>query len=179
MRCAGIPAYDVQRLTFIKQNENDEFTIFLAFLCIFDGFLHFWGCFFCGKLTKLCRHARTFQWVSQQSLASINNKNPTILTKRSYVATTVPSGTQRHHWGIGIHVIPFRVFDPGPSNSSIFLGLCSPGDQRQSIESPMCVLTFNSTEKALTYTIHDCILRTRPKKVRYLTKVIPLDVELI
>ena len=38
----------------------------------------------------------------QQSLASINNKNPAILTKRTPVATTVPSGTQRHQWGIGI-----------------------------------------------------------------------------
>ena len=34
-------------------------------------------------------------------LTSINNKNPNILTKRPPVAT-VPSGTQRHHWGIGI-----------------------------------------------------------------------------
>ena len=57
---------------------------------------------FCGKLTKPCLHAKTFELVSQQSLASINNKNPNILTKRPPVATTVPSDTQLHHWGIGI-----------------------------------------------------------------------------
>ena len=104
-------------LTFIKKMKMMNF-------CIFDGFLNCCGCFFCGKLTKHYRHARTFQlvsqltgqpvampelsnWsvsqlVSQQSLASINNKNPKILTKRPPVATTVPSGTQRHHVGIGI-----------------------------------------------------------------------------
>ena len=70
-------------------------------LCVFDGFLNFWECFFCGKHTKPCCHARTFQLVSQQSLASINNKNLKI----------APSGTQRHHWGIGILSIqPIIVF---------------------------------------------------------------------
>ena len=133
--------------------------------------------FFCGKLTKPCRHARTLQLVSQQSLASINNKNLKILTKRPPVATTVPSGTQRHHWGIGIPGYTFgssiqaRAIPP-PS-------WCSPNDYRQSIESPMGVLTFNSTEKSLTFTIYDCILRKRPKKLCYLTKVSPLNVELI
>ena len=66
-----------------------------------------------------------------------------------------------------------------PSNPTTFLGLCSPGDYRQSIESPMGVPTFNSTEKALTFIIYDCILRIRSKKVCYLTKVSPSDVELI
>ena len=56
----------------------------------------------CGKLTKSCRHARTFQLVSQRSLASINNKNSKILTKWPPGATTGPSGTRRHHWGIGV-----------------------------------------------------------------------------
>ena len=43
----------------------------------------------------------------------------------------------------------------------------------------MGVPTFNSTEKALTLTIYDCILRIRLENVCYLTKVNPLDVELI
>ena len=72
-----------------------------------------------------------------------------------------------------------RIFDPGPSNPSTFLGFCSPGDYRQSIQSPIGVPTFNSTENALTFTIYDCILRIWPPKVFYLTKVSPLDVELI
>ena len=61
----------------------------------------------------------------------------------------------------------------------IYLLTYSPGDYRQSIESPMDVPTFNSTEKALTFNIYYCILRIRPKKVCYLTKVSSLDVELI
>ena len=67
-------------------------------------------------------------------------------------------------------VVYLRIFDPGPSNPTTFLGLCSPGDYRQSIESPMGVSTFNCTEKSLTFTIYDCILRIRSKKVCYLTK---------
>ena len=117
-----------------------------AFLC--NGFLNFWGCFL---------------WKAY-SLASINDKNPNILTKRPPVATTVPSGTQRHHWGIGILGY---IFDPGPRNPTTFLWLCSPGDYRQSIESPMGVQTFNCTEKALTFTIYDCILRIRQKSMLF------------
>ena len=48
--------------------------------------------FFCGKLTKPCRHARTFQLVSQQSLARIIDKNLINLFetgKQPPIATTV------------------------------------------------------------------------------------------
>ena len=107
-----------------------------------------------------------------QVLATIT---PKILTKRPPLSTTVPSGTQRHHWGIGIPWYTFGSSIQGPSNPTTFLGLCSPGDYRQSIESPMGVPTFNSTEKTLTFTIYDCILRIWPKNVCYLTKVSPLD----
>ena len=79
----------------------------------------------------------------------INKKNSKIVRKR-------PPGEFVYR---GI-----RFFDPVPSNPTTFLGLCSPGDYRQSIESPMGVPTFNSTEKALTFTIYDCILRIRPKR---------------
>ena len=61
--------------------------------------LKFWEAPFCRKLTKPCRHSRTVQLVSQQSLASINNKNLKIL-KQLPVATIVPSGTLHHRWGI-------------------------------------------------------------------------------
>ena len=104
MHWASIPAYNVQRVNFHKKWKWWIYNI-LAFLCIFDGFLNLWV-FFCGKLTKPCRHARTFQLVSQQSVASINNKNHNILTKRPPVATNVPSGTQRHHWGLVYRGIP-------------------------------------------------------------------------
>ena len=75
--------------------------------------------------------------------------------------------TSLGHWYTGIYL---RIFDPGPSNPITFLGLCSPGDYRQSIDSPIGVPTFNSTEKALTFTIYDFFLRIWPKKVCYLTK---------
>ena len=82
-------------------------------------------------------NARAFDWVS---LPSINNKNPNglsaglsyqVLTtktpnglstglayqvlitktpKRPPVVTTVPSGTQRHHWYTGLYL---RIFDSG------------------------------------------------------------------
>ena len=58
-------------------------------------------------------------------MASINNKNPKISTKRSKqpsVATTVPSGTQCHHWGILYFGVYLQIFDPGPSNPTAFLG---------------------------------------------------------
>ena len=50
------------------------------------------GVFFGGKLIKPCHHARTFQLVSQQNLASFINRKPKILTKLPSVATTVLSG---------------------------------------------------------------------------------------
>ena len=101
MRCTGIPAYDVQRANFHKKMKMMNLHNFCIFMYIW-WLLKLLGVFFCGKLTKFCRFARTVQLVSQRSLASINNKNPTILTKRLPVVTTVPSGTQHHHYGIGI-----------------------------------------------------------------------------
>ena len=64
----------------------------------------------CGDFLDLLRYI----------LASIINKHHIILTKRLYVATAVPYGTQRHHWSIGV---------PGYTLTT-FLVLCSPGDYR-------------------------------------------------
>ena len=111
----------------------------LAYLCIFDGFLNFWGCFFVESLpnkTVACSHH-----------CPLRHPAPSL-----------------RHWYTGIYL---RIFDPGPSNATTFLGHCSPGDYRQSIESSMGVPIFNSTENALTFTIYDCILRIRSKKVCY------------
>ena len=121
-------------------------------------------------------------WSASKAWQVLTTKKPIMLTKRPPVATTLPSGTQRHHWDIGIPGytgVYLQIFDPDPSNPTTFLGLCSPGNYRQFLEFPMGVPTFNSTEKALTFTIYDCILRIRPKKACYLTKVSSLDVELI
>ena len=75
------------------------------------------------------------------------------------------------HWYTGVY---FQIFDPGPSNPNTFLGLCSPGDYRQSIESPMGVPPSTLQKRSLHLlfiSVYDCILRIRPKKMCYLTKV--------
>ena len=94
---------------------------YFAFLCIFDDFLNLWGCFFCGKLTKHCRHAGTFQLVSQQSLASINNKNTTISTKRPPVAITVPQAFSAI-LGALVYRVYLRIFD---RLLAPFCGICT------------------------------------------------------
>ena len=138
----------------------------------------------CISQTEVHKHGMHIQThthddsIRRNAMRCISPKNPTILTKWLPVATTVPSGTQRHPWGIGIPVY-LRIFDPGPSNSTTFLRLSFFGDYRQYIESPMGVPTFNFTKKALTFTIYDCILRIRSKKVCYMTIVSPLEVEVI
>ena len=71
---------------------------------------------------------------------------------------------QEHcHWAF-IYQVYFRIYDSGPSNPTTFLGLCYLGDYRQHIESPTVVPTFNSTEKALKFTIYYHILGLRQKK---------------
>ena len=158
MHCANIFAYRVRRANFHQKMKMMNLQYFCIFMYIWR-LLNLWGCFFCRKLTKPCHHARTFQLVSQQSLANIDNKNPTILAKRPAVATTVPSGTQGHrslvYQGIRLHL------RSRPSNPTTFMGLCFLSDYRQSIKSPMVVPTFNSTEKVLKFTIYDCMLRLR------------------
>ena len=127
-------------------------------------FMYIWWllkCGGCGKLTKPYRHSRTFQVVSQRSLACINNKNSNILTKWPPVATTRPSGTQRHHWSIGVGGYTFgssiqaRAIPPPSWGSALPV---------TTIESPMGVLIYNSAEKALAFAIYDCIRRIRPNR---------------
>ena len=73
---------------------------------MFGGYFNFWWFFFVvPKAYEFCRHARTAQLVSQQSLASTINKVPKLLTKRLPVATTVPIRTNTVigalvYWGI-------------------------------------------------------------------------------
>ena len=80
------------------------------------------------------------------------------------VTKSVPAGTQRHHWGMGIPGIPSDLRSRPEQSHHLPGALLPPGDYGQSIESPMGVPTFNSTENALTFTIYDCILRIRPKR---------------
>ena len=128
-----------------------------------DGFLNFWGCFFVESLPNPVAMPRFSNWSPSKAWQARTTKTPKFLTKRPSVVATVHWGTQRHHWGIGIPGVYLRIIDPGPCNPTTFLGLGSSGDNRQSIEFPMGVPTFNFTEKELTFTIYDYILRIRPK----------------
>ena len=94
MSCAGIPAYDVQRANFHKK--MNEFTILLHFYAYFMASRIFGGFF--GKLTKPCRHARTFQLVSQKRLADqlyvgLNAKRESVDDERDLVTLRIWSGS--------------------------------------------------------------------------------------
>ena len=121
------------------------------------------GEFLCGKLTKPCCHATTFQLVNQRCMAIIKNKNTKMLTKRPPLVTTVPSGTQRYHWALVYHGKP-SGFRSRPGQSNHLPGALLFGDYWQSVEFPMSVPTFNSTENELTFTIYDSILRIPPER---------------
>ena len=78
MRCAGIPAYNIQRANFyLKKKWKWWIYNIFAFLCVFDGSSIFWGVFFwkVDQILSSCQNFPTGQ------PASINNKNPTILTQ--------------------------------------------------------------------------------------------------
>ena len=127
-------------------------------------------------------NARTFQNFPEL-MASINKcgkyyQQNNFSTEWPTVATTVTSGTQRHHWSIRISGVYLRIIDPDPSNPNIFLRLCSPSDCRQSIESPVSVQKFNSTEKAFIFTIYDYFWEYF-KNVCYLRKSISTYIEKI
>ena len=135
---------------------------YFAFLCIFDGFLNCWGVFvFAESLSKPVAKRELSNW-SVSKAWQVLTKKIKILRKRPAVATCLlmHAAPTFGNWFTGVYL---RIIYLGPSNHTTFQGLCSPGDYRQSIESPVGVPTFNSTEKALIFTIYDCILRTRPQ----------------
>ena len=78
-------------------------------------------------------------------------KKSKILTKRLPVATIVPAGTNTVIGALVYRGIPSDLRSR-PEQSHIFLGLCSPGDYRKSIESPMGEPIFNSIEKVTQFT---------------------------
>ena len=57
-------------------------------------------------------------------------------------------------------------------------GALLPGDNRQCIESPMGFATISFTEKALTLTIYDCILRFRFKRVLFYVNFTFVDINI-
>ena len=117
---------------------------------------------------------KTAYFICRQSLASII-KSSNILTKWLPVSTASPS-QRRPLFGQWCIVIYLRIIDPGQSNRTTFLGSASmvtTGSQ----QFPTGVLTFNSTEKALRFTIYRYILRL-PKKCAIFDEIEPLDCEI-
>ena len=131
------------------------------------------------SLPNKCSHARTFQLVCHQSLASIINKipkqfyktadcsshslsplawTPSLLVYRGIPSDLRSRPEQSHH--LPGSLLPWwlkAVYRVSNRHPTTFLGLCSPGDYRQPIESPM-------GEKLLKFTIYDCILRLQQKR---------------
>ena len=70
------------------------------------------------------------------------------------------------------------IFDPGPSNPTTFLGLCFPGDYRQSIVSNGCSHLKLYRKDAYIHYLWLYSENTAKKGV-FFTKVSPLNVELI
>ena len=91
-----------------------------------------------------------------------------MLTKRLSVGTVII--------GAFVHGVCLRIFYPCPSNSIIFLGLCSPCDNRLCIEYLMGFAIISYTERALTLTICDCILRFWSKKVLFYVNFTFVDI---
>ena len=141
--------------------------------------LKFVGVFFVWKAYQTLSSCQNFPTGQPAKLGKYWQQKPQHFNKTAACSHHCPLRHPAPSFGHWYTEVYLRIFDPGPSNSTTFLGICSPGDYRQSIESPMGLHTFNSTEESLTFTIYDCILRIRPKKVCYLMEVSPLDVELI
>ena len=124
---------------------------------------------FRGNLTKPCHCVRIAQFVSQKTVPSIIDKRQ-ILTIRLSVATVIIGalvyrGVPSHLWSMleQFHHLP---------------GALLPGDNRQCVESPMGFATISSTEKALTLTICDCILRVRSKRVLFYVNFTFVDINI-
>ena len=128
----------VKGIDFINNWNRWNYNTF-EFLCKFDGSLDFWWCFLCGKLTKPCCHARTFQLVSQQSLTSIITKKAKILIKQLPVANTVPSGMNTIFGALVYRDIPSDLWSR-PEQSHHLPGSLLPNDHRQPTEFP--ILTY-------------------------------------
>ena len=141
-----------------------NFNIFA--LCIFDGFLNL-SCFLCQAYQTVLPY-QTFPTGKPEKPGKYYQQKTHNFNNTAACSHNCPL---RHpalslwHW---YTVVYLRIFDPGPSNLTTFLGLYPPGDYRQSIESQMGVHTFNSTEKVLKFTICDCILRLWQKRCDFL-----------
>ena len=138
----------IKESDFMKKNENDEIILFL----------HFYVYVYCGFL-NCCR---CFLWKAYQTVPPCKNfpngllakpgkhyqiRNTQHFNKTATCSHHCPLWHEHSHWGIGIlgytlgSMIQARVISP-PS-WALF-----PDDYRQSIESPMDVLTFNYRKDA-------------------------------
>ena len=105
----------------------------------------------------ICQSAKSAKYYRQTSQ---------ILTKRLSVATVIIGALV--HRGVSSHPLSM------PEQFHHLPGALLPGDNRQCIESPMGIAITSSTEKSLTLTICDCILRFRSKKVLFYVNITSL-----
>ena len=80
------------------------------------------------------------------------------------MAITIPSGMNTIIGALVYRGIPSDLRSR-PKQSHHLPGALLPSEYRQSIESPMDVPTFNSTENALKFIVYNYILRLWQKKV--------------
>ena len=140
--------------------------------------LKFLVVFFMESLPNLCCHARTFQLVSQQSLASIINKKPHNFNKTVACSHHCSLCNEHRYWGIGIPGYTFGSTIhawtiPPPSWCS-----ASPVTT-DSLLSLQWAFPPKTLKKRRLNSLYECILRLRPKKVWHLTNSILLAAEFI
>ena len=146
----------------LKLGNCNNFVFSCTYICIYEHFFDIVWYFLCGKLAKPChciriaksqsaKHGKYYQQTPSHFI------NTAVFSHRCPLRHPAPwSG----HWYAGIYR---RTFDPGPCNPTTHLWLRAAGYYLQSIECQMDVPSFNSSEKALTITIYDCVLRFRSK----------------
>ena len=133
----------------------------------------FCGVFFLRKSDQtmpLCQNCPICQSAKR---AKYYRQTTQLLTIRLSVATVI-IGTLVYR-GVPSHVWSM------PEQFHHLPGALLPGDNRQCVESPMGFATISSTEKAMTLTTCDCILRFRTKRVLFYVNFtfVDINIELI
>ena len=134
MSCAGIPASNFQRANFHKNIKIMNLQYFWIFMYNW-WLLKFVGMFFVKSLPNLVLMPEFSNWSASTAWQVLTTKAQNV----NKTAACIHHCPLRHpapplrHWYTGVYL---RIFDSGPRNPTIFLGLYSRGDYRQSIESP-------------------------------------------
>ena len=107
MRCANILAYSVQRAKLHQKMKMMNWQYICNFMYIW-WLLKFLGVFFLWKAYQTVLPCENFPTGQPAKVGKYWQQKPQHFNKTAPVTTTVPSGTPRHHWGIGIPGYIFR-----------------------------------------------------------------------